>query len=343
MKKILAVLFAVLLIAFLFPRNTGGSIRYKTSYLDMFDTYTELTIYASDQSEASRIAAAARNELLTCHRLFDIYNAYEGINNLKTVNDSAGVAPVAVDRRIIDLLSFGKEMYRMTDGQVNIALGSALKLWHDKRTEGIADPANASLPDADALKAAALHADIENLVVDESAGTVYLRDAGMLLDVGAIAKGYATELAARRMIEDGAESALLSVGGNVRAVGMRGDGMPWQVGIQNPDLSQAAGDIAVVAMAGGSLVTSGSYQRYYIVDGVRYHHIIDPRTLMPSAYARSVTVMTEDSGIADALSTALFTVSVEQGKEILSRFGNAEALWVDPDGNIVKTGGFAME
>ncbi|MBN1776677.1 MAG: FAD:protein FMN transferase [Clostridiales bacterium] len=342
MKKIWIVCFAVLLITIIVvPRNSQESRRFKASFLDLFDTYTELTIYADNEAEATRIATAARDELRACHRLFDIYNTYEGSNNLKTVNDSAGIAPVEVDRRIIDLLLFGKEMYAATGGQVNIAMGSVLSLWHEKRTVGIADPENASLPDMDALEAAARHMDIDQLIIDETLMTVYLADSAMSLDVGAIAKGYATERTAQLMMADGVDSALLSVGGNVRAVGVRGDGTPWQVGVQNPGAESGTGDIATVSLKDRSMVTSGSYQRYYTVDGVQYHHIIDPHTLMPARYARSVTILTQDSGVADTLSTALFTVSAEKGKAMLSGFSDAEALWVEPDGTILETDGFS--
>ncbi len=341
MKKILIVCCAVLLLVVLMPRQTQSEKRFKASYLDLFDTYTELTIYAADDAEATNIAAAAEAELRICNDLYDIYHDYEGINNLKTVNDNAGIAPVTVDQRIIDLLLFGKQMYSLTGGQVNIAMGSVLKLWHDKRTEGIADPENASLPDMDALIAAAEHTNIDDLVIDEEQMTVFLADPEMLLDVGAIAKGFATERTAQAMTAYGVESALLSVGGNVRAIGMRGDGTPWQVGVQNPDLSQ--NDLAVVALSGGSMVTSGSYQRYYKVNGVRYNHIIDPQTLMPAQYLQSVTILTENSGLADALSTALFTLSAAQGETLLSAFPGTEALWVDAEGIITETNGFSNQ
>ena len=343
MRKIAAFCLIVLTALFLLSRNTAETKRYQTSFFDLFDTYTELTIYAPGEAEATEIAALAKEELTVCHQLFDIYNAYEGLNNLHTVNQNAGIAPVQVDQRIIDLLLFGKEIYGLTDGQVNIAMGSVLELWHDQRTAGIEDPENAALPDMEALEDAALHMNIDDLVIDEQALTVYLTDGDMRLDVGAIAKGFATERAAQLMIAGGAESALLSVGGNVRAIGQRGDGTSWQVGIQNPDLEADASNIATVALEDSSMVTSGNYQRYYIVDGKRYHHIIDPQTLMPSQYVQSVSILAGDSGVADALSTALFTASVEQGTEILMRFSGAEALWIDMSGEVIQSGGFVTE
>jgi thiamine biosynthesis lipoprotein len=343
MKKTAAFLLIGLIAILLLPRDTAEPKRYQTGFFDLFDTYTELTVYASGEAEATAIAAMAKDELTVCHRLFDIYNAYEGVNNLQTVNQNAGIMPVRVDPRIIDLLLFGKEIYAATGGQVNIAMGSVLELWHEKRAAGIEDPENAALPDMEALREAARHMNIDDLVIDERAMTVYLKDGAMRLDVGAIAKGFATERAAQTMVANGAESALLSVGGNVRAIGPHADGTPWQVGIQNPDLSAGAGSIATVALENRSMVTSGSYQRYYMVDGKRYHHIIDPQTLMPSEYVQSVTVLAVDSGVADALSTALFTVSVEQGAEILKRFDGAEAFWIGINGEMIKSGGFVTE
>ena len=344
MKKIVGVgLVLLLAAAVLFIHNPQELKRYKTSFFDLFDTYTEITLYAADEAEVAGIAAAAKEELTICHQLYDIYHTYEGMNNLKTVNDNAGIAPVQVDARLIDLLLFGKEMYTKTGGQVNIAMGSVLALWHDHRTAGIANPSSASLPDAEALQAAAQHTDISQCMIDEQAMTVYLADPDMRLDVGAIAKGYAVERAAQQMLVQGAQSALISVGGNVRAIGQRADGTPWQVGVQNPDLASEESTIATVALRDSSMVTSGSYQRYYIVDGAIYHHIIDPETLMPSVYFQSVTIVTENSGIADVLSTALFTVPVAQGQAILERFPAAEAMWITQAGEQVKTDGFTIE
>lgn len=345
MKKIAIVLVTILLLAALIflPRGTQESKRYQTSFFDLFDTYSELIVYTADETKANSVLAAAKEELTAYNELYDIYNDYEGINNLKTVNDNAGIAPVTVDQRIIDLLLFGKEMYEKTGGRVNIAMGSVLAIWHDQRTAGLADPDNAALPDMTALEAAAQHTNIDDLIIDEEAMTVYLQDQGMQLDVGAIAKGFATERTARTMIQGGVESALLSVGGNVRAIGKRADGTDWQVGVQNPDLDAEETTLATVALDTMSMVTSGSYQRYYIVDGVAYHHIIDPDTLMPALYSQSVTILAEDSGIADALSTALFTVSAERGKEILEQFPGVEAMWVTLDGEMVKTDGFTVE
>ena len=308
-------------------------IQYTKTYMDVFDTVT--TIIGREESEevfqknAEQIHAA----LLTYHQLFDIYNEYDGVANLKTVNDLAGKEAVVVDEKILDLLLLCKEEAELTYGAVNVALGSMLDLWHEARTEGIEDPENAKLPDRDALEEAMLHTDISKVIIDEEAKTVRFADEDLKLNVGAIAKGYATEKA----IEGINGNYLLSVGGNVRVTGPKTDeGTPWIVGIQDPDKLDSY--CYKLAVTGGSVVTSGDYQRFYEVDGKRYHHIIDPETLMPAAYYRSVTVLCEDSGRADALSTALFNLPLEKGKE-LAKTAGVEVLWIPVSGDVVMTDG----
>ena len=310
----------------------GGQKRYEASFLTLFDTVTTMVGYADSQETFTAQAQQIHDELLEYHQLYDIYNDYDGMNNLKTVNDNAGIAPVEVDARILDMLEFSRELYEETGGRVNVAMGGVLSLWHDAREAGIEDPANAYLPDQDALEKAARHADWSNVVIDEEAGTVYLADPDMSLDVGAIAKGYAVE----RVCETAPAGMLISVGGNVRATGPKPDGSPWVVGIENPD----GGDfLHTLYVEDSSVVTSGDYQRYYLVDGQRYHHIIDPDTLYPATRWRSVSILCADSGLADGLSTALFTLSQEDGQKLLDAF-DAEALWMTQDGELLYSPGF---
>lgn len=310
----------------------GGQKRYEASFLTLFDTVTTMVGYADSEEAFTAQAQQIHDELLEYHQLYDIYNDYDGMNNLKTVNDNAGIAPVEVDAKILDMLEFSRDLYEETGGRVNVAMGGVLSLWHDAREAGIEDPAHAVLPDQDALEEAARHADWSNVVMDEEAGTVYLADPDLSLDVGAIAKGYAVE----RVCETAPAGMLISVGGNVRATGPKPDGSPWVVGIENPD----GGDfLHTLYVEDSSVVTSGDYQRYYLVDGQRYHHIIDPDTLYPATRWRSVSILCEDSGIADGLSTALFTLSQEDGQKLLDAF-DAEALWMTQDGELLYSPGF---
>ena len=311
-----------------------ASKRYEATFLTLFDTVTTIVGYAETEADFTATAQAIHDDLLEYHQLYDIYNEYEGMNNLKTVNDHAGEAPVSVDRKIIDLLLFSKDLYTRTGGKVNIAMGSVLSLWHDARELGVQYPDEAALPDRDALERAAAHTDINSIQIDEEKDTVFFSDPEVRLDVGAIAKGYAVQ----QVCGSAPAGLLISVGGNVCATGPKPEtGQPWVVGIQNPDAPEEY--LHTIYVEDFSVVTSGDYQRYFTVDGVAYHHIIDPDTLFPADCWRSVTILCPDSGLADALSTALFTLPQQEGQALLDAFG-AQAMWVRPDGSILYSPGF---
>lgn len=306
--------------------------QYTATFLTLFDTVTTVVGYAESEESFKETTQKIHDDLQVYHQLFDIYNDYEGVNNLKTVNDRAGIAPVQVDRAIIDLLLDCREYYELTGGRVNVAMGSVLELWHKARELGISDPANAALPDGQSLEQAAEHIRLEEIIIDEEASTVYIPDAQMSLDVGAIAKGWATQRAA----ENAPAGMLISVGGNVCATGPKQGEHPWVIGIQDPD----GGDyLHTIYVTDKCVVTSGDYQRTYTVDGQKYHHIIDPDTRMPATYWRSVSVVCADSALADALSTALFLLSQKEGAELAAKCG-AEVLWIDKEGNEFMTSGF---
>ncbi|MEM5769324.1 MAG: FAD:protein FMN transferase, partial [Bacillota bacterium] len=270
---------------------------------------------------------------------------YAGVNNIKVVNDNAGNAPVLVDSRIIDLLQYAKEQYVLTKGTLNIALGPVLKLWHDYREAGTEDTENAELPPMALLQEENKHTNIDDLIIDASASTVYFRDPLMRLDVGAIAKGYATEQVAQYFEQQGVTNLLLSVGGNVRALGGKFEDssdkvVPWKVGVKNPDLSSSETELLSVPAEDCSVVSSGIYERYYTVDGVQYHHIIDPETLMPATHYAQVTIVCRDSGLADALSTAAFVLPRDEALAYINAMDGVEACWVLKDGNQFYSDGF---
>ena len=291
---------------------------------------------------------ALHADLLEYHRLYDIYNDYDGVVNVKTINDNAGVAPVQVDDKILGMLELARQMYDTTNGKLNIAMGSVLRIWHDCReaAEANTNEADNKLPEQEALDAAARHCDISNLVIDENAKTVYLSDPDMSLDVGSVGKGYAVEMVAQAAEARGLKSALISVGGNLRAIGTKPDGSQWSGGVENPwnasDVYTASSSyVSGVNMSDMALVTSGNYQRYYVVDGVRYHHLIDPDTLWPARYFDSVSVLSPDSGAADCLTTGLFCMSLEDGQKLIESLDGVEALWCTPDGEVIQSSGWA--
>ncbi len=327
MKKIcILILVLCLLLAGCARSGQTENKQYTATFLELFDTMTAVVGRTDSRGEFDQISQQVYDDLAHYHKLFDIYHDYEGINNLKTINDNAGIAPVTVDGAIIELLEACKEYYDLTGGKVNVAMGSVLKLWHEARENAGKDPENAKLPEESALKEAASHTSLDAVVIDRDASTVFITDGSVQLDVGAVAKGWATQ----KVAENAPKGLLISVGGNVCATGPKAEpDTPWVVGVQDPDGGE--GYLYKVNITGGCVVTSGDYQRYFTVDGKIYHHIIDPQTLMPSTYWRSVTVVCADSGLADALSTALFLLPLEEGRALLAKTG-AEAMWVNAQG-----------
>ncbi len=315
--------------------------KYSTHSFDYFDTATTITGFADSQQDFDRIAADALKLLGEYHRLYTIYERFEGLENLCTINELVNGQhhTVSVDARIIDLLTYAKEMYTKTGGKVNIAMGSVLSIWHEYRTLGIDDPSTAKLPPLAQLQAAAQHTDINDLVIDTQNNTVTLTDPKMRLDVGAVAKGYAVEMVAKALEAQGVTGYVLNVGGNVRTIGEKPNGDKWTVGIENPN-EDATAYLAYMHLSGESLVTSGSYQRYYVVDGKRYHHIIDPDTLFPREGITSVSVVCNSSADGDALSTALFCMDLEDGKALVQSLDGVEAMWVLSDGTQHYSDGF---
>ncbi|MDI9470654.1 MAG: FAD:protein FMN transferase [Bacillota bacterium] len=303
--------------------------RYSRQFLGVFDTVTTFIGLAGSEEDFAKIAAAVEQKLTHCHQLFTTYESYEGITNLRTVNERAGEGPVTVDPLILDLLEQSLAANALSGGRVNLALGPVLELWHDYREAGLDDPENAQLPPMDQLEAANRHTDISLIEIDRRRSTVRLPDPEMCLDVGSGAKGLACELAAGEALRLGMEHFLLSVGGNVRTAGFRdGREKVWRIGIREPQSQDPNAYRLVVGISDMAVVTSGAYERFYTVAGRRYHHIIDPDTLMPSQRFDSVTIIAPDSGLADSLTTALFNMDQEAGLRLIENLENVGAIWM---------------
>ncbi len=345
MKRFLSLFLSVLCIVLPLVSFSSCSLqpkeKFKAYYFDYFDTATTIIGYEKTKEDFDAVCKDITSQLEFYHKLFTIYTSYDDLNNLCTINKvkNGMHEKVVVDKAIIDLILYCKDLYEKTDGKLNVAMGSVLSIWHQYRTEGLNDPSKAKLPPMDKLKEAALHTDIEKVFVDEENSTVFISDPLVKLDVGAIAKGYAVERVAEYLISKGVTGYVLNVGGNVRAIG-KADKDLWQVGIENPDLDSEEKYIEIVELEDKSLVTSGNYQRFYTVNGKNYHHIIDPVTLMPSEKYASVSIITTDSGYADALSTTLFLMDFEDGLKLIENTEDTEAVWVLPNGEIKYSSGF---
>ncbi len=336
MKKssILALLLCFLLSG---CSNTKEYTRYDRSTLNSgFDTVITLATYETTQSDFDEKFQITSDLFIHYNNLFDIYHEYDGMNNLKTINDHSGIEPVEVDQEIIDLLLEAREFTEMSQGEFDVTMGAELQVWHNYRTAGIEKNLNgeyAPLPSEEELAEAQACRGWEHVEIDDEANTVFITNSCVSLDVGGIAKGYATEQVAQKLESLDTYAGFVNAGGNNRLINSKPDGNPWVSGITHPD---QAGEILIFEVEGSSsIVTSGDYERFFIAeDKTQYHHIIDPTTGYPATYYRSVSIVTSNSGHADILSTSLYTMSIEDGKQMIQRYletypeNELEVIWM---------------
>ncbi len=317
---------------------TAEKQRFSETFIDYFDTVSTVVGFAESQEKFDAVADDIEKLLKEFHELYDIYNTYSGVNNICNINKKAGEEPVVVDPRIIDLLELSREICEVTSGYTDITHGALFKLWHDARDTASFAPEEAYLPSADKIESAMEKCGFDKLVIDREHSTVFITEQGIRLDVGAIAKGYATEKIAKYLEEKGISGYALNFGGNIRIIGDKPDGGKWTASVADPD--GQVDSLMTIQIQKKAVVTSGSYQRYFELDGVRYHHIIDPFAGYPKNHFSSVTIVANSSALADAFSTALFSMSFEEGKKLVDKFEDLEAVWITADGEIVYSSGF---
>lgn len=332
MKKILSLVLSFVLLFSLFGCTNIKYTKYSKSFLELFDTASSITAYDTSQESFDKKYNELYKVIKKYSELFDIYNSYDDIINIKYLNDNAYKEPIEVDKEIIDLLNFSIKAYAFTNGKVNIAMGSVLSIWHDYREDGKAVPPKSKLIEA------SKHTNIDDIIIDNKNSTVFFKDKELKLDVGAVAKGYVCNKIYEYITKNNLwQNAVISLGGNIITVGSKPDGKNFVIGIENPNSNDYL--MKVNAKDNTSVVTSGSYQRCYTVNGKNYSHIIDPDTLYPAEYFTSVTVISSDSALADAFSTALFCMSYEDGIKLVESNEEIEAIWLDNNGKTYQSSG----
>ena len=332
-KKLIA--FA-LLITFILPSfySCSNEKKHTAERFDCFDTYSTLTVYC-DRQEFIFYTTEFDDILTTYHQLFDIYKSYENTVNLKILNEQASASPVAVSDELFDALKLAKKLHTLTNGKCNVALGALTSIWHEARSKANASPENAELPSSEQISEALLHVDINDLILNENEKTVYYADSALSLDFGAIAKGYVASALYTRLVSLGCNNFLINLGGNIVAYGEKPKKEPWRTSVENPFDNDFLGYKEIIELSNEALVTSGSYQRYFTYNGKSYSHIIDVESGYPADRFASVSVKTdaENSALADALSTALFCMSYEDGARLIDSLDGIYALWIFNDGS----------
>jgi len=263
-------------------------------------------------------------------RLEAVFSSYRTDSELAAVNARAGRGPTPASADFARLLARSLEVAGRTGGAFNPLMGPAIKLW------GI--PEAPRVPSDAELAALLPLVDLGGVAVDPAGGTVTLARPGMALGFGGIAKGYTADRVLGVLEAAGVHAGIVAVAGGIRVFGTRPDGTPWRIGVRRP--RGGDGPLATLEMTAGAVSTSGDYERYFEVDGRRYHHILDPRTLRPARDAVSVSVLAPDGTLADGLATALFVMGPGDGRALVEGMPGVEALFVGPDGAVTATSGW---
>jgi thiamine biosynthesis lipoprotein len=282
-------------------------------------TVVKITAVARSESIAQAAATAGFAEI---HRLEELLSTWIPTSELSRVNTSAGVMPVSVSPETMTVVQAAIQVAEMTDGGFNIAIGPAVDAWNvieNRRT-----------PTESELEALRPLVDLMSLHVNAGERTIFLEKAGMRIDVGGIGKGYAADQVVMAMKKAGASAGVVALSGDIRTFGQLPGGKKFPVGIQHP---RKEGEVlAFIDLEDEAISTAGDYERFFERDGVRYHHILDPKTLQPARSCQSVTVVAREGIWADGLDTGILVMGVELGMQLVEALPDVEAIIVDHEG-----------
>lgn len=291
------------------------------------DTLTTITVVSVSEEEAQRAMEAGFEEIERIGFLLDYFSEQSEIT---AINKAAGRSQVKVSKETIEIIERALQIAEMTEGAYDPTIGPVAGLW---------DFSKSKVLELSALSSKLHLVDYRKVRIDEENSTVFLEDEGMELDLGGIAKGYGTDKAIEVIKSHGIRSALVSVAGDIKCYGLKPGSRPWRIAIQDPrPKGNSASDniLASLPLQDQAISTSGDYQRYFIKNGIRYHHLIDPATGMPAAGLISVSLIAKEGVLADALCTGVFVLGMEKGLKILKSQG-IEGVFVDKNQDVYIT------
>ena len=277
----------------------------------------DLTVVAEDAEAGEQYLDLAVGEISRIERLI---SSWDSLSQTSEINRMAGKRPVVVDRELYDLITRSVGISRLTDGAFDITYASLDKVWHF-------DGSMTAMPSPEEIATSVARVGYRRLVLDEEAPSVFLPEAGMKIGFGAIGKGYAADRARALLENAGVGAGIINASGDLTAWGKQPDGSDWTVAITNP-LNKAKA-FAWLPVDGRAVVTSGDYEKYVTFEGVRYAHIIDPRTGYPATGIVSATVFAPRAELADALATSIFVMGTETGIDFVDQLPGVDVIIVD--------------
>lgn len=321
-RKILIPVLLLLLGGILFLARSGPRQLEMTRTELLMDTLIEIRVFGPERQQLEEAVEAAFAEMRRLDRLLSSYRPDSEIARL-----SAASEPLRLSRETVELLRLGQEVARRSEGAFALGLGRLKRIW-------ALDTDDPRIPDQVELQRALRGTGPDSLRI--VGREVSKADPDLLIDLGGIAKGYAVDRALQVLAAKGIASAAVNAGGDIGLLGQHND-RPWIIGIQHP--RQAEEVLVRLQVSDRAVVSSGDYERYFVQDGVRYHHLLDPVDGRPSRGCQSVTVIAADAARADALATAAFVMGPTRGLQFLEHLPDVEGLLVAADGHLLKTSG----
>lgn len=321
------ILFLLLLIGGIYYYNYTPKEEVYEAQEFLMDTFITVTAHGSNVKEVGP------HLISTMRRIESIVSRHVEGSDVFHLNQMAGITPVTVEEYTMEILLLAKEYGEMTRGAFDITITPLLSLW------GFGEEKQ-QVPTEEEILSLLPLVDYSLLVLDEEKMTAFLPEEGMAVDLGGIAKGYIVDKGIEFLQMEGVENALISAGGDISVIGQRIGGGPWRIGIRDPFGTPDEHLGYILQLSNGSVDTSGSYERYFIEDGREYHHILHPETGFPARGVVSTTVVAKYSVIADILSTALFVMGLERGKDLIDSLPSIEAMIITEDHDIWMSPGF---
>ncbi|MEY4963586.1 MAG: hypothetical protein RLZZ323_905 [Bacteroidota bacterium] len=324
MKIVLS--FLALVISF----SSFAQAEYKKK-ISMLGSPFEITVVAKDSVEAKKYTDLAIAEV---KRIENQISDWIPTTQISLVNKNAGIQAVKVDSEVFDLVERAIKISEITDGAFDISYASMDKIWKF-------DGSMTTMPSEEAIKKSVSKIGYKNIVLDKTNQTVFLKKEGMKLGFGGIGQGYIADKVKDLLFANGCKSGIVNVSGDINAWGRQSNHEPWTVGIINPMNKNKV--FATFPLENSAVETSGSYEKYVVFNGIRYSHIIDPRTGYPAQGVVSVSVFAKQTEIADALATGIFVLGVEVGLDLVNQLKGIECIIVDDKGKIHSSKGIDIK
>jgi len=291
--------------------------------MKLMGNHFEITVVADNETWANEKIDLGVKEIQRIEKLLTTYAEHSETN---LINANAGIAPVKVSQEIILLIERALKISSVTQGAFDLSYGSVDKsLWNF-------DTTMTSLPTLEVAKQSVRLINYKNIIIDKEASTVFLKQQGMRIGFGGIGKGYAAERAKLIMQNAGVQSGVVNASGDLTTWGLMPDGKKWTIGIVHPELASSI--FSYMNVSGLSVATSGNYEKFIVVDGKKYSHTINPKTGLPVTGIKSVTIVSTNAEVADAMATPVMIMGIEAGLHMINQIKDIEAIVID-DNNVL--------